>query len=166
MPSKTAKRVSTVRIAKEEFLKDRQGKTFSDVASDEKQPFHKVLEFFQDSARQQRMEDSELHHDRAPLAGGVRELEAQPEIDCFLVWAQNRRNTRFRQAIGVLIRMIMERRGWKKTGRKGSLGVRGTGILGRSAHNTGASRSGLSGRRGTNLRKACPIAPSGNVVSR
>lgn len=131
------KGVPNVRISKEEFLQDRQGKTFSDVANDKQQPFQKVLEFFQDPARQQRLEDAELHHDRPPLAGVVRELEAQPEIDRFLAGAQIRRNTRFRQAIGVLIRMIMEQRGWKKTGRKGSLGVRAPGVPGKPAHNTG-----------------------------
>lgn len=126
-----------IRITKEDFLKDRQGRTFSDVVNDEKQPFPAVLEFFRDSARQQRMEDAELHHDRAPLAGVVRELESLPEIDRFLGRAQIRRNTRFRQAIGVLIRMIMEKRGWKKTGRKGSLGVRTAGVAGKPAHNKG-----------------------------
>ena len=86
---------------------------------------------------QRRMEESELHHDRAPLAGVVRELESQPAIDQLLGRAQIRRNNRFRQAIGVLVRMIMERRGWKKTGRKGSLGVRAKGVSGKPAHNTG-----------------------------
>ena len=127
----------SIRITKEEFLKDRQGKTFSDVVNDEKQPFQIVLEFFQDSARQQRMEDSELHQDRAPLAGVVRELEALPDVDRFLGRAQIRQNTRFRQAIGVLIRMVMQKRGWKKTGRKGSLGVRAAGVAGKPAHNKG-----------------------------
>jgi hypothetical protein len=42
-----------------------------------------------------------------------------------------------RQAIGVLVRMIMERRGWKKSGRKGSLGVRVTPTPGMSSHNSG-----------------------------
>jgi hypothetical protein len=32
--------------------------------------------------------------------------------------------TRFRQAIGVVVRIIIENKGWKKTGRKGSLSVR------------------------------------------
>lgn len=126
-----------IRITKEEFLKDRQGRTFSDVANDEKQPFQTVLQFFQDPMRQQRMEDAELHHDRAPLAGVVRELEALADVDRFLGRANIRRNTRFRQAIGVLIRMVMEKRGWKKTGRKGSLGVRATGVAGKPAHNKG-----------------------------
>lgn len=126
-----------VRITQREFLEDRQGKTFSDVVNDSRQPFDRVLEFFQDEGRQRRMEESELHHDRAPLAGVVRELECQPEIDRFLGRAQIRRNTRFRQAIGVLVRMIMERRGWQKTGRKGSLGVRAVGTPGKPAHNKG-----------------------------
>ena len=126
-----------IRITRENFLDDAQGKTFRDVLDDPQQPFDAVLDFFQDANRQRRMEESELHHDRAPLAGVVRELEATPEIDRFLGEARVQRNTRFRQAIGVLVRMIMERRGWKKTGRKGSLGTRVKGVAGKPAHNSG-----------------------------
>lgn len=129
--------MAKVRMTRTDFLQDRQGKTFSDVVNDEEQPFDVVLEFFSDVNRQQRMDESELHHDRSPLAGVVRELESQPAIDKFLGRAHVRRNTRFRQAIGVLVRIIMERRGWKKTGRKGSLGVRASRAEGRPAHNTG-----------------------------
>jgi len=125
------------RVTRDEFLADRQGKTFTDVANDSTQPFNTVLEFFGDADRQRRMDESELHHDRAPLAGVVRELEAHPIIDKFLAAAHVSRNTRFRQAVGVLVRMIMERRGWKKTGRKGSLGVRAADSPRIAAHNTG-----------------------------
>ena len=72
------------------------------------------------------MEESETDHDRPPLAGVVRELESQRAIDQFLATQDDRRAKRLRQAIDVLMRMIMERRGWQKTGRKGSLGVRVT----------------------------------------
>jgi len=126
-----------VRVTREKFLEDRQGKTFRDVVEGTKQPFDIVLDFFQDAGRQRRMEEAELHHGRAPLAGVVRELESVPEIDRFLGRAHIRRNTRFRQAVGVLVRMIMESRGWKKTGRKGSLGTRAKGAHGKPAHNTG-----------------------------
>ena len=126
-----------VRVTRDEFLADRQGKTFVDVVNDSKQPFNTALEFFSDADRQRRMEESELHHDRAPLAGVVRELEAQPTIDKFLAGAHVSRNTRFRQAVGVLVRIIMELRGWKKTGRKGSLGVRAADAVPIAAHNTG-----------------------------
>jgi len=92
---------------------------------------------FQGQSRRRRIEDAELHHDRAPFAGVERALEAIPEIDRFLGRAQIRRNTRFRQAIGVPVRSIMERRGSKKTGRKRSLGTRAKVSPGTPAHNTG-----------------------------
>lgn len=126
-----------VRVTRNAFLQDRQGIKFADVVHDAEQPFESVLAFFNDAGRQRRMEESELHHDRAPLAGVVRELEAHPDIDRFLADVDLRRSTRLRQAIGVLVRLIMERRGWKKTGKKGSLGVRAAEPKGTSSHNTG-----------------------------
>ena len=70
-----------VTITRKEFVNDRQGRTFADVVNDPEQPFAEVLEFFNDEDRQRRMEESETHHDRPPLAGVVRELESQPAID-------------------------------------------------------------------------------------
>jgi hypothetical protein len=124
-------------ITRDDFLTDRQGRTFADVVTSSVKPFDAALAFFNDADRQRRMEESELHHDRAPLAGVVRELEAVPAVNRFLGRIHPRRSQRFRQAIGVLIRMIMERRGWKKTGKKGSLGVRNKSAAGRPRHNTG-----------------------------
>jgi len=113
-----------VTIARPDFSQDRQGRTFADVLNDPEQPLDAVLDFFNDEARQRRMEESEIHHDRPPLAGVVRELESQPSIDEFLSSQHPRRTKRLRQAVGVVVRMIMEHLGWKKTGKKGSLGVR------------------------------------------
>jgi hypothetical protein len=129
--------MATARVTKQSFLDDRQGLKFADVVNDPEQPFDCVLAFFNDAHRQRRMEESELHHDRAPLAGVVRELESSPDIDRFFTSVDTRRSTRLRQAIGVLVRMIMERRGWQKTGKKGSLGVRAAESKGTPAHNTG-----------------------------
>ncbi len=125
------------KITRRDFLDDRQGKTFADVVDDPEQPFESVLECFSDEDWQRRMEDAEIHHDRAPLAGVVRELESHPRIDAFLSAVHARRTQRLRQAIGVVVRMVMERRGWKKTGKKGSLGVRAEPKEGAPAHNTG-----------------------------
>ncbi len=124
-------------ITREEFLKDRQGRTFADVLNDPGQPFDEAREFFNNPDRQRRMEEAETHHDRAPMAGVVRELESLPGINRFLGTEQPQRNQRLRQAIGVLVRMIMERRGWRKTGKKGSLGVRRGAMPGTPNHNTG-----------------------------
>ena len=125
------------RVTRNKFLEDPQGMKFADVLNDPEQPFDAVLEFFNDVDRQRRMEESELHHDRSPLAGVVRELESQPAIDRFLSQVHAKRSTRLRQAIGVLVRIIMEQRGWRKTGRKGSLGVRAAEATRTPAHNTG-----------------------------
>lgn len=130
-----------VTLTRDDFVNDRQGRTFADVWEDSEQPFDELLEFFSDENRQRRMEEAETHHDRPALAGVVRELESQPAIDEFLAAAHPRRTKRFRQAVGVLVRLIMEGRGWRKTGRKGSLGVRAK-IVPRTAtagayHNTG-----------------------------
>lgn len=129
--------MSKVRVTRNAFLEDRQGIKFADVVNDPEQPFDSVLTFFDDADRQRRMEESELHHDRAPLAGVVRELESLPDVDRFLAGVDLRRSTRLRQAIGVLVRMIMERRGWQKTGKKGSLGVRAAEAKATPAHNSG-----------------------------
>lgn len=124
-------------ITRKDFLEDRQGKTFVDVVNDPDQPFDAALDFFSDADRQRRMEESEIHHDRAPLAGVVRELESLAPINRFLSTLHAQRSQRLRQAIGVLVRMVMERRGWRKTGRKGSLGVRGDRAPQTPNHNTG-----------------------------
>lgn len=127
----------TVLITRKSFLQHRQGRTFADVLNDPEQPFDAVLAFFNDETRQRRMEESEVHHDRPPLAGVVRELEAQPSVDRFLSTVHIQRSKRLRQAIGVVVRIIMEGRGWRKTGRKGSLGVRAAAMAQQPSHNTG-----------------------------
>jgi hypothetical protein len=132
--------MSNVPISRQQFIEDRQGRTFADVLNDPDQPFDQVLAFFNDADRQRRMEESELHHNRPPLAGVVRELESQPDIDRFLASQAPRRTKRLRQAVGVVVRMIMDLRGWRGTGKKGSLGVRlakDSPTTAAGAHNTG-----------------------------
>lgn len=106
------------------FEQDGQGRKFADVLKDERIDFSEVLAFFDAPERQQRMIESEVHHDRPALAGVVKEFEALPSVAAFLADHDGHSTTRFRQAIGVAVRMVMEHHGWKTTGRKGSLGTR------------------------------------------
>lgn len=124
-------------MTRSKFLEDTQGRTFADVLNDPEQPFDAALEFFSDAHRQRRMEESEIHHDRPALAGVVREFESHPDINRFLAEVHTQKSKRLRQAIGVLVRLIMEARGWQKTGRKGSLGVRAAKNRSQPSHNTG-----------------------------
>ena len=129
-----------VTLTRERFVENLQGRTFADVVNDPNQPFDAILDFFNDEGRQRRMEESEIHHDRPPLAGVVRELESYPTIDQALGTTNIQKSKRLRQAIGVVVRIIMEARGWKKIGRKGSLGVR----LGKNSSDRNFNSGGLA----------------------
>jgi len=118
-----------VRMTRDDFLRDREGSTFADVVNDPEQPFNAVLDFFNDEDRQCRIEGSEIHHERARLVEIVWELEAQPLIDGFLSSQSPLRANRLREAVGVVVRMVVERRRREKTGKKGSLAVRPTVLL-------------------------------------
>jgi len=126
-----------VTITRKKFLEDSQGRRFADVVNDPEQSFDAILDFFNDDNRQRRMMESEIHHDRPPLSGVVREFESHPVINRSLADVQTHRSKRLRQAVGVMVRMIMQASGWHKTGRKGSLGVRATKNRSNSNHNTG-----------------------------
>lgn len=105
-----------------QFAQDTQGRRYADVLKQDL--FQSILTFFDDPDRQRRMVESELHHDRPALAGVVRELEHREDLNEFFGMNPGHITTRFRQAIGVIVRIIMENKGWQRTGRKGSLGVR------------------------------------------
>lgn len=60
-----------------------------------------------------------------PLAGVVRSIEADPEIRQIL--ASGPGGHRFRQAVGVAVRLRMEQLGWRAAGSKGA--VRGAGFF-------------------------------------
>src|SRR4051812_50169002 len=97
-----------ISITRELFLADRQGRTFADVVNSSARPFAAALEFFDSDDRQHRMEESEIHHDRAPLAGVGRELESVASVKRFFGRIPPPRSPRFCQAIGGLIPMIIE----------------------------------------------------------
>jgi hypothetical protein len=112
------------RINLGDFKKDPHGRRYSDVLGDKRIPFAEVINFFNNENILRRMEESEQIHDHPALAGCVKELETLPVVDLFFSKTDAHQTTRFRQAIGVLVKMHMTRRGWKQTNRKGRLGTR------------------------------------------
>ena len=67
---------------------------------------------------------SEIHDDRAPLAGVVRELEAQPTIDGFLSIQAPPVNCLLTPGDRACsCGCLMERLEWRTTGKKGSFQV-------------------------------------------
>ncbi len=108
-----------VEITKQEFLSDSTGAKFIDVVNDPQIDFQKWLDFFNSPERQVRMQDAETHHLRPALSGIIRELERDPAFKDYLSGGNSQRR---KQCVGVLVRVLMEKLGWKSTGRKGSLG--------------------------------------------
>lgn len=106
------------------FLSDKQGRRYRDVVDDPRLDFGELLRFFSYEKRQLRMEDAERHHDRPALAGVVRELENTEPFRSFFLSHDGHTTQRTRQAVGVIVRIVMEKRGWVRTGRKGALGQR------------------------------------------
>ena len=51
-------------------------------------------------------------------------MEAVPDVDRFFRETDAHETRRFRQAVGVVVRMVMEQLGWERTGQKGHLGRR------------------------------------------
>ena len=150
----------------QQFAQDRQGRRFADVLNDARISFPAILAFFNDPQRQRRLIESELHHDRPALAGVVCELEHRQDVDQFFRTNDGHVTTRFRQAIGVVVRIIMESHGWKTTGRKGSLGVRVKGPT-RTAttgadHNTGGLAVWFTRAERYELVAGMPYRPSRN----
>jgi len=131
-------------IASEDFMNDNQGRRFTDVINDTRINFQIVIDFFNNPDRIRRMIDSELHHDRPPLSGIIKEFERVPDIDTFLAGQDAHTTQRFRQAVGVLVRIHMEEQGFQKTGRKGSLGTRGRTAPGTTNPGAYQNTSGLS----------------------
>lgn len=72
---------------------------------------------------QQRLMDSEIHHRRPALAGAIVAIEELRSVRAVLESGDTNFGKRFRQAVGVAVRIVMEGRGWLKTGQKWSVGV-------------------------------------------
>ena len=107
----------------DEFCEDSQGRTYTDVTGNVGRAFRTVLALLSRSENIRRMSDSELIQDRPALSGVVVLLEAEADVHRVLVGANVSLANRFRQAVGVAVRILMEQNGWTKTGRKGSVGV-------------------------------------------
>ena len=110
-----------VEVSKQDFLADKTGAKFIDVVKDPQIDFQKWLDFFNCPKRQLRMQDAEEHHLRPALSVVILELERDPAFAAYLAGGNSQRG---KQCIGVLVRILMGKLGWKPYGRKGSLGYK------------------------------------------
>ena len=108
-------------ITRQDVLQDHHGRTFADVLNAPGQPFDAVLDFFICGGRQRPVQTRKTHHGRIPLAGVVREIEAQSPINDLFSSKHPLGTKRSRQAMGVVTHLGLEHHGWKQTGERSSL---------------------------------------------
>ena len=111
-------------ITLKDFLADSQGRRFADVANDPDVHWDRWVTWLNDRSRQARLEMAEEHFDMPALAGILKELEGESFVQNYFARRTPQESLRVKQALGVLVRLHMEARGWRTTGRKGALGRR------------------------------------------
>ncbi len=124
-----------------DFLNDSQGRRFADVANDLHVKWDMWIDWLNDKARQDRLEMAEVHFEMPALAGILKELEAEPFVHDYFARRTPKDTLRVKQALGVLVKLHMEARGWSTTGIKGALGRRDPAYAGKGDHNSTRSFS-------------------------
>ena len=105
----------------DDFARDPHAAKYRDELEARPDAFNRLFALMNDPANEQRLVDAEMLGLPA-LAGIARFVEADPVIARTLEPDQD--GNRFRQTVGVAVRLKMELMGWQKTGRKGT--VRGS----------------------------------------
>ena len=106
------------RLSLTDFAGDSHAAKYQGELAAHPEAFGVLVELLNDPANEQRLVDAELHGMPA-LAGVVRYVES--DVDIAKILATGARSYRFRQTVGVAIKLKMERLGWTTTGRKGTV---------------------------------------------
>lgn len=105
-------------LTRQHFEGDRHASRYLGALGENREAFDDLLAILNDPANEQRLIDAE-RNGRPALAGVVRMIERNPVIASLLESGES--GHRFRQGVGVAVRLKMENLGWSKTGRKGAV---------------------------------------------
>lgn len=113
----TSSSTLAVALSPEVFLADAHAAKYRDVVENHPDAFARVLAILNDPYQQEQLVAAETFG-RPALAGVVRAIEGDEIVAACL---GSPASLRFRQAVGVAVRLAMEALGWSTTGRKGSV---------------------------------------------
>ena len=124
-------------IGESDFTDDPHATRYRDELDRHPEAFRRLFALLNDPTNEQRLVDAEMH--RLPaLCGVVRFIESDPAIEPVL--AEGRGAHRFRQTVGVAVKLKMAKLGWRTTGRKGT--VRGATYFTKAEHYAAAETPG------------------------
>lgn len=114
----TASTITTRTIGQDDFSNDPHAAKYRGELTRHPEAFVRLFALLNDPANERRLIDAEVH-DLPALSGVVRFIEADPAIRPVL--AQGSAGYRFRQTVGVALKLKMAKLGWRTTGRKGTV---------------------------------------------
>ena len=103
-----------LRLSAEDFTLDPHAAKYRDQLQAHRDAFERLFALLNDPANEQRLIDAELY-DKPALAGVVRLIEDDPDIATLV------ESDRFRQTVGVAVKLKMAKLGWRKSGKKGTV---------------------------------------------
>ena len=101
-------------LSAEDFTRDPHAAKYRDQLKAHRPAFERLFALLNDPANEQRLIDAESY-DKPALAGVVRFIEDDPAIATIL------ESDRFRQTVGVAVKLKMAKLGWQKSGKKGTV---------------------------------------------
>jgi len=134
-------RPPTPTITAQHFLADTHAAKYRDVVDSHPEAFGRVIAILNDAHQQEQLVAAERFGHPA-LSGIVRAVEGDEIVAQSLA---SPASLRFRQAVGVALRLTMEALGWATTGKKGP--VRGATHFKRSERYAEPTSPGLPSRR-------------------
>jgi len=105
-------------ISADDFGKDAHAAKYQGELDAHADAFTRLFALLNDPANEQRLIDAEMHGLPA-LSGIVRFIETDPTIGPILEAGSH--GFRFRQTVGVAVKLKMAKLGWRTTGRKGKV---------------------------------------------
>lgn len=96
----------------DDFIRDKHARRYRDQLETHRTAFERLFALLNDPANETHLIDAESY-DKPALAGVVRFIEEDPAIAPVLV------QPRFRQTVGVAVKLKMAKLGWEKRGKKG-----------------------------------------------
>ena len=106
-----------VAIDAKQFLEDPHAARYRDVVEDHADAFAQVIAILNDPYQREQLLAAE-RFGRPALSGVVHAIEADQTVAASLA---SPTSLRFRQTVGVAVRLTMEAMGWSTTGKKGSI---------------------------------------------
>lgn len=110
---------ATRRLSQDDFVDDRHAARYTREFEVHPEAMRRLIELLNEPDSERRLEEAELRHGMPALAGVVDEVEGDAAIESVLRSGSD--GYRFRQTVGVAVKLKMARLGWRTTGRKGTV---------------------------------------------